>query len=70
MGKIAVFKTLVGAIRVAMPGVEPGSIHFRKMMTSMSKQLTVNIVRDWDLPSTIIEPLIQHITFKAIAVPS
>lgn len=69
IGKIAVFKALVDAIQQAMPGVQPGSVHFRKMMSSMSKQLTVNIVRDWDLPAVIIEPLQQHMTYKAMSEP-
>ena len=70
IGKIAVFKTLVKAMQLAMPGVQPGSVHFRKMMTSMSKQLTVNIVTDWDLPKSVIEPLMQHLTYKEMASPS
>jgi hypothetical protein len=36
----------------------------------MSKQLTVNIVRDWDLPAVIIEPLQQYMTYKAMSEPS
>jgi len=69
IGKIAVFKALVDAIQQAMPGVQPGSVHFRKMMSSMSKQLTVNIVREWGLPEAIIYPLQQHMTYKAMAEP-
>jgi len=69
IGKIAVFKALVDAISQAMPGVQPGSVHFRKMMSSMSKQLTVNIVREWGLPEAIIYPLQQHMTYKAMSEP-
>jgi len=69
IGKIAVFKALVEAMQQSMPGVQPGSVHFRKMMSSMSKQLTVNIVKQWNLPDAIVLPLQQHMTYKAMAEP-
>ena len=69
IGKIAVFKALVEAMQQSMPGIQPGSIHFRKMMSSMSKQLTVNIVKQWNLPQAIVLPLQQHMAYKAMAEP-
>lgn len=67
IGKIAIFGQLVGAIQEGKPDSEPGSLHFRKVMTSLSKQLTFNIVRSWQLPSEIVEPIKQHIVYKTVA---
>jgi len=64
VGKIAIFSELVNAIQDEAPGAEPGSRDFRKVMTSLSKQLTFNIARSWQLPAAIIEPIKQHIVYK------
>ena len=61
VGKIAIFSELVDAVQKAEEDSEPGSLYFRKVMTSLSKQLTYNIVRSWELPQAIIEPIKQHI---------
>ena len=69
LGKVAIFKVLVDAMQSASPSLKPGSIHFRKMITSMSKQLTLSIVRYWKLPSAVIEPLAEHVNYKKLPTP-
>lgn len=61
VGKIAIFSELVDAVQKSEEESEPGSLYFRKVMTSLSKQLTYNIVRSWELPQAIIEPIKQHV---------
>lgn len=67
VGKIAIFSELVDAVRDAGGETEPGSLYFRKVMTSLSKQLTYNIVRSWELPKAIIEPIKQHVIYGKVA---
>lgn len=66
VGKIAIFSELVDAVQNAGDGSEPGSLYFRKVMTSLSKQLTYNIVRSWQLPQPIIDPIKQHVVFGKV----
>lgn len=66
VGKIAIFSELVDAVQKAGDGSEPGSLYFRKVMTSLSKQLTYNIVRSWQLPQPIIDPIKQHVVFGKV----
>ncbi|WP_435275472.1 HDOD domain-containing protein [Psychrobium sp. nBUS_13] len=61
IGKIAIFSELVDAVQKSEEDSEPGSLYFRKVMTSLSKQLTYNIVRSWELPQAIIDPIKQHV---------
>ncbi|OIQ44306.1 MAG: hypothetical protein BM565_14130 [Gammaproteobacteria bacterium MedPE] len=61
VGKIAIFSELVDAVQQSEEDSEPGSLYFRKVMTSLSKQLTYNIVRSWELPQAIIDPIKQHV---------
>lgn len=66
VGKIAIFSELVDAVQKADGVGEPGSLYFRKVMTSLSKQLTYNIVRSWELPQAIIDPIKQHVVVGKI----
>lgn len=66
VGKIAIFSELVDAVQKADGEGEPGSLYFRKVMTSLSKQLTYNIVRSWELPQAIIDPIKQHVVVDKI----
>ncbi len=66
VGKIAIFSELVDAVQQHSGGCEPGSLSFRKVMTSLSKQLTYNIVRSWELPQEIVMPIKQYVVFDKI----
>jgi HD-like signal output (HDOD) protein len=66
VGKIAIFSELVDAVQQQGTEGELGSLYFRKVMTSLSKQLTYNIVRSWQLPKTIIDPIKQHIVVAKV----
>lgn len=66
VGKIAIFSELVDAVQKRVDDSEPGSLYFRKVMTSLSKQLTYNIVRSWALPKSIIEPIKQHVAYGKV----
>jgi len=66
VGKIAIFSELVDAVQQQEDDSEPGSLYFRKVMTSLSKQLTYNIVRSWVLPKVIIEPIKQHVVYGKV----
>lgn len=66
VGKIAIFSELVEAIQQQSENNEPGSLYFRKVMTSLSKQLTYNIVRSWELPEAIVEPIKLHVVYGKI----
>ncbi|MCG7532914.1 HDOD domain-containing protein [Psychrobium sp. MM17-31] len=66
VGKIAIFSELVDAVQKAGGTTEPGSLYFRKVMTSLSKQLTYNIVRSWELPQAIIDPIKQHVVYGKV----
>lgn len=60
VGKIAIFNALVNQIKSTIPGSQPGSLYFRKLMTNMSKQLSVTIVKTWQLPELVAETLEQY----------
>lgn len=70
VGKIAIFSELVDAVQQEGGEGEPGSLYFRKVMTSLSKQLTYNIVRSWALPSAIVDPIKQHVIFGKVPTDS
>lgn len=66
VGKIAIFSELVDAVQQQGTEGEPGSLYFRKVMTSLSKQLTYNIVRSWQLPKTIVDPIKQYVVITKV----
>lgn len=60
------FSELVDAVQQQGTEGESGSFYFRKVMTSLSKQLTYNIVRSWQLPKTIVDPIKQYVVITKV----
>ncbi|WP_153915682.1 HDOD domain-containing protein [Shewanella sp. TC10] len=60
VGKIAIFKMMIEAFRLAEPGEQPSSVLFKQVMTTKSLVLSALLVKHWEeLPTQFEQALAQ-----------
>jgi HD-like signal output (HDOD) protein len=70
IGKIAIFKILVDALRQAHPDLTPGSSLFRQALTRNSLELSYKIAENWHLPEAICQALKDQLSEDALQLES
>ncbi|BDX07358.1 HDOD domain-containing protein [Planctobacterium marinum] len=54
IGKIMIFQLMVNAFRSASPDESPNSLVFKKLLNDKSMQISVMVVKEWQMPEAII----------------
>lgn len=57
IGKIMIFQLMVNAFRTASPDDTPGSWVFKKLLNDKSMQISVLVVKQWQMPESVVNSI-------------